>query len=77
MSHFDNNYRGHVIYTHVSGRTCGPWTAAYSIRKVESNNSYEVILQGALPITFYSSKSSHSAAIIAAKAKLDTSLDSN
>jgi len=75
MSQSENNYRDHIIYTHSSGPTGGPWVASFSVWKTGPNNSYRAVLQGSLPGTFPSMDEAHAAANVESRARLDAVLD--
>jgi hypothetical protein len=77
MQEMKDDHRGHAIITSVSGPDLktGPFIASYTVWKIEPNNSYRAVLQGALPNAFEASESARAGAMLEAKEKLDTILN--
>lgn len=77
MQELADEYRGHMIITHVSGPslTVGPWIASYSAWKTSPDHSYCAVVNGALKQVFQTTESARSAATIEAKERLDDILD--
>jgi hypothetical protein len=75
VQQFQDDHRGHTIFLHASGPTGGPWVAAFSAWKIEPNNSYRAVVQGALPGVYPSVERAHAAATSEAKSQLDALLN--
>ena len=77
MQEMKDDHRGHAIITSVSGPNLnsGAFVASYAVWKIEANNSYCAVLQGALSNTFDASDEARSEAMVEAKVKLDAVLD--
>ncbi len=77
MQELKDDHRGHAIITSVSGPdlNAGPFIAFYTVWKIEPNNSFRAVLQGALSKVFEASDNARAAAMIEAKEKLDPVLD--
>ena len=77
MQEMKDDHRGHAIITSVSGPNLnsGPLVASYAVWKIEPNNSYHAVLQGALSNVFEASEEARSAAMLEAKNKLNAILD--
>lgn len=73
MQEVKDDHRGHAIITSVSGPDlyAGPFIASYTVWKIEPNNSYRAVLQGALSDVFKVAEHARVAAMIEAKEKLD------
>lgn len=77
MQQLSNDHRGHTIFAHASGPTCGPWVASYSAWRIEPNNSYRAVIQGTVLGVFLSTEDAQDIATTEAKQRLDTLLDAN
>jgi hypothetical protein len=77
MQEMKDDHRGHAIITSVSGPdlNVGPFLASYTVWKIEPNNSYRAVLQGAVSSTFSVSSDARAAAMQEAKEKLDAVLN--
>ena len=77
MQELTDDHRGHTIVTSASGPNLelGPWVASYSAWKIEENNSYRAVVQGALPGTYQSAEAAHAEASLESKEQLDRILD--
>jgi hypothetical protein len=77
MQEMKDDHRGHAIITILSGPdlNVGPFLASYAVWKIEPNNSYRAVLQGAVSDAFSISSEARAAAMLEAKEKLDAVLD--
>ncbi len=77
MQEMNDDHRGHAIITSVSGPSLrsGPFVASYTVWKIEPNNSYRAVLQGALEQSFEDSEEARLMAMQEAKGTLDAVLD--
>jgi len=71
MQELENDHRGHTIFLHASGPAPGPWVASFSAWRIEPNNTYRAVIQGAASGVFDSVNSAHYAAFAEARARLD------
>ena len=75
MNEFNDDHRGHTIFTHASGPRNGPFEGSYSAWKIEPNNSYRGVIQGTVAGVFKSTESAFAAAMVEAQSRLDKVLD--
>ena len=77
MQQMKDDHRGHAIITSVSAPdlNAGPFVASYSVWKIEPNNSYRAVLQGAVSPVFNTENDARSVAMQEAKKELDAVLD--
>jgi len=74
MTQFPNDHRGHTIFEHALGPTGGPWTAHYSAWRLEPDNSYSLVANGALPSVYKTIEEAQSAAALEARRAIDALL---
>jgi hypothetical protein len=75
MKEFQDDHRGHTIFAHASGPLSGPFVGGYSAWRIEANNNYRGVLQGATAETYPTHEAAISAATSEACRKLDDLLD--
>ena len=73
MSDFKPDHRGFAIFYGSFGRSGGPHTGNYAVKKVSA--PYECVLRGELPESHSKSEEACSAAYVAAVAAIDKMLD--
>lgn len=77
MQEMKDVHRGHAILTRISGGNLnsGSFVGSFTAWKIEPNNSYRAVLQGASSQSFGSAEEACAAAMREAREELDVVLD--
>lgn len=71
MDGFSNEYKRHMIYTHVLGPETGPWVANYSVLAINDQSELYSVLHGTATGAFSSFDVATSAASEQARQRIE------
>lgn len=77
MQEMKDDHRGYSILARISGGGLngGPFVGSFTVWKIEPNNSYRCVLQGASSQSYGAAEEACAAAMREAKERLDVVLD--